>query len=136
LVPGAKVSWDEETGQGKAYFTYVYGCQAAEVEVDCDTGQVKVLKVAAAHDVGRAINPATVKGQIYGGVTMGMGYGILEEVELQDGVTKTRTLTSISFYVYGRAGNCSDHSGENPDSYGPYGAKTIGEPTCELLAPA
>ena len=81
-----KVTWDEETGQGKAYFTYVYGCQAVEVEVDCDTGKVKVLKVAAAHDVGRAINPATLKGQIYGGVAMGMGYGLLEEVEPKKGI--------------------------------------------------
>jgi len=131
-----RVSWDEKTGQGKAYFTYVYGCQAAEVEVDCDTGQVKVLKVAAAHDVGRAINPATVEGQIYGGVTMGMGYGILEEVELQDGVTKTRNFDEYLIPTSMDVPEIVPIIVENPDSYGPYGAKTIGEPTCELLAPA
>ena len=131
-----KVSWDEKTGQGKAYFTYVYGCQAAEVEVDCDTGQVKVLKVVAAHDVGRAINPATVEGQIYGGVTMGMGYGILEEVELQDGVTKTQNFDEYLIPTSMDVPEIVPIVVENPDSYGPYGAKTIGEPTCELLAPA
>lgn len=131
-----KVSWDEETGQGKAYFTYVYGCQAAEVEVDCATGQVKVLRVVAAHDVGRAINPATVEGQIYGGVAMGMGYGILEEVELQEGATKTRNFDEYLIPTSMDVPEIVPIIVENPDSYGPYGAKAIGEPTCELLAPA
>ena len=63
-----KVTWDDRHGQGNAYFTYVYGCQVAEVEVDTETGYTRVLKVTAAHDVGRAINPETVRGQIYGGV--------------------------------------------------------------------
>ena len=131
-----KVSWDEETGQGKAYFTYVYGCQAVEVEVDCDTGYIRVLKVAAAHDVGLAINPATVEGQIYGGITMGMGYGILEEAELQEGVTKTRNFDEYLIPTSMDVPEIVPIIVENPDSYGPYGAKTIGEPTCELLAPA
>ena len=131
-----KVTWDEETGQGKAYFTYVYGCQAVEVEVDCDTGKVKVLKVAAAHDVGRAINPATLKGQIYGGVAMGMGYGLLEEVELQKGITKTRNFDEYIIATSMDVPEVIPIIVENPDSHGPYGAKAVAEPTCELLAPA
>ncbi len=131
-----KVSWDEETGQGKAYFTYVYGCQAAEVEVDTETGKVRVLRVAAAHDVGRAINPATVEGQIYGGVAMGTGYGTLEEVEIVRGVTKTRNFDEYLIATSMDVPEVVPIVVENPDSYGPYGAKTIGEPTCELLAPA
>jgi len=82
------ISWDEEIGQGRPYFTYVYGCQIAEVEVDSATGQIEVLKMTAAHDVGRAINPACLKGQIYGGVMMGLGYGIMEEVEIANGYIK------------------------------------------------
>lgn len=131
-----KVSWDEETGQGKAYFTYVYGCQAAEVEVDTETGKVRVLKVAAAHDVGRAINPATVEGQICGGVAMGTGYGTLEEVEMVKGVTRTQNFDEYLIATSMDVPEVIPIIVENPDSYGPYGAKTIGEPTCELLAPA
>jgi len=82
------ISWNEETGQGRPYFTYVYGCQVAEVEVDIATGQIEVLKITAVHDVGRAINPAYLKGQIYGGVMMGLGYGIMEEIETEEGYIK------------------------------------------------
>ncbi|MEW6105119.1 MAG: xanthine dehydrogenase family protein molybdopterin-binding subunit [Bacillota bacterium] len=133
---GPKVWWDEEHGQGRAYFTYVYGCQAAEVEVDTETGKVRVLKVAAAHDVGRAINPATVEGQIYGGVAMGMGYGLLEEVEMARGVTRTQNFDEYLIATSMDVPEVIPIVVENPDPYGPYGAKTIGEPTCELLAPA
>ncbi|MGE5588983.1 MAG: xanthine dehydrogenase family protein molybdopterin-binding subunit [Clostridia bacterium] len=133
---GPKVWWDEEHGQGRAYFTYVYGCQAAEVEVDTETGKVKVLKVAAAHDVGRAINPATVEGQIYGGVAMGMGYGLLEEVEIARGVTRTLNFDEYLITTSMDMPEVIPIVVENPDSHGPYGAKTVGEPTCELLAPA
>jgi CO/xanthine dehydrogenase Mo-binding subunit len=65
-----QVTCDEHTGQGRAYFTYVYACQAAEVSVNRKTGKVKVLSLTAAHEVGRAINPIMVKGQIYGGLAM------------------------------------------------------------------
>ncbi|MCR4402879.1 MAG: xanthine dehydrogenase family protein molybdopterin-binding subunit [Firmicutes bacterium] len=133
---GPKVWWNEERGQGRAYFTYVYGCQAVEVEVDTETGKVKVLKVAAAHDVGRAINPATVEGQIYGGVAMGLGYGLLEEVEMARGVTRTSNFDEYLIATSMDMPEVVPIVVENPDSYGPYGAKTIGEPTCELLAPA
>ena len=133
---GPKVSWDEEHGQGRAYFTYVYACQAAEVAVDTETGKVRVLKVAAAHDVGRAINPATVEGQIYGGVAMGMGYGLLEEVEMSGGVTRTQNFDEYLIATSLDVPEVIPILVENPDSYGPYGAKTVGEPTCELLAPA
>jgi len=67
---------------------------------------------------------------------MGMGYGILEEVELQDGVTKTRNLDEYLIPTSMDVPEIVPIIVENPDSYGPYGAKTIGEPTCELLAPA
>lgn len=131
-----KVSWDEHHGQGDAYFTYVYGCQVAEVEVDIETGYTRVLKVVAAHDVGRAINPETVRGQIYGGVAQGLGYALLEELQQYDGDIK-----SLNFDEYLIAGSKDMPEVipiivENPDRYGPYGAKTIGEPTLEMTAPA
>jgi len=130
------ISWDEEIGQGRPYFTYVYGCQIAEVEVDSATGQIEVLKMTAAHDVGRAINPACLKGQIYGGVMMGLGYGIMEEVEIANGYIKNTNFDEYLIPTVKDMPEIIPIIVENPDPYGPYGAKSIGEPTLELGAPA
>jgi CO/xanthine dehydrogenase Mo-binding subunit len=130
------ISWDEEIGQGRPYFTYVYGCQIAEVEVDTATGQIEVLKMTAAHDVGRAINPACLKGQIYGGVMMGLGYGIMEEVETVNGYIKNTNFDEYLIPTVKDMPEISPLIVENPDPYGPYGAKSIGEPTLELGAAA
>src|SRR6056297_4258894 len=130
------ISWDEETGQGRPYFTYVYGCQIAEVEVDTGTGELEVLNMAAAHDVGKAINPANVKGQIYGGVVMGMGHAIMEDLQTEKGYIKT---DNFDKYLIPTAKDMPDIEPiivENPDPNGPYGAKSIGEPTLELGAAA
>lgn len=130
------ISWNEETGQGRPYFTYVYGCQIAEVEVDTATGQIEVLKITAAHDVGRAINPACLKGQIYGGVMMGLGYGIMEELETEKGYIKNTNFDEYLIPTIKDMPEISPVIVENPDPYGPYGAKSIGEPTLELGAAA
>lgn len=130
------ISWDEETGQGRPYFTYVYGCQIAEVEVDTATGQIEVLKITAAHDVGKAINPATLKGQIYGGVMMGLGYGIMEELETKNGYIKNTNFDEYLIPTIKDMPEISPIIVENPDPHGPYGAKSIGEPTLELGAAA
>jgi len=130
------ISWDEETGHGNPYFTYVYGCQVAEVEVDTFTGEIDVINMTAAHDVGRAINPANVKGQIFGGVSMGLGYGIMEEVETDQGYIKS---TNFDEYLIPTVKDMPDIDPiivENPDPNGPFGAKSIGEPTLELGAAA
>ncbi|MDZ7673204.1 MAG: xanthine dehydrogenase family protein molybdopterin-binding subunit [Halanaerobiales bacterium] len=130
------ISWDEETGHGNPYFTYVYGCQVAEVEVDTYTGEIDVINMTAAHDVGRAINPANVKGQIFGGVSMGLGYGIMEEVETDQGYIKS---TNFDEYLIPTVKDMPDIDPiivENPDPNGPFGAKSIGEPTLELGAAA
>lgn len=127
-----KISWDEETGQGRPYFTYVYGCQIAEVEVDTGTGQVKVLNMAAAHDVGKAINPANVRGQIYGGVVMAVGQALMEDLGFSDGFINH---TNFDEYLIPTVKDIPDIDAiivENPDPAGPYGAKSIGEPTVEL----
>lgn len=73
FVPGPLVQ-DHHTGQGKAFPTYAYGCVIAEIEVDMRTGYVDVKKVTASHDVGTAINPALIRGQIYGGIA-GLRFG-------------------------------------------------------------
>ncbi len=129
---GPAISWDEENGHGNPYFTYVYGCQVAEVEVDTGTGELTVMNMTAAHDVGRAINPDNVKGQIYGGVLMGLGYGIMEELEVDQGRIKNTNFNDYLIPTIKDMPEIEPIIVENPDSNGPYGAKSIGEPTLEL----
>jgi len=81
-------SWHEEEGHGEAYFTFVYGANATEVEVDTETGKVDVIDFVSVHDVGKAINRGMVVGQMCGGVAMGLGYGLLEEFEFEDALPK------------------------------------------------
>ncbi len=130
------ISWNEETGQGRPYFTYVYGCQIAEVEVDVGTGKVDLLKMTAAHDVGKAINPACLKGQIYGGVMMGMGYGLMEELETDKGYIKNANFDEYLIPTIKDMPEINPIIVENPDPNGPFGAKSIGEPTLEIGAAA
>ncbi len=129
---GPEISWDEEEGCGNPYFTYVYGCQIAEVEVDTGTGELTVLEMAAAHDVGRAINPENVKGQIYGGVMMGLGYGIMEELEVDKGIIQAKNFHDYLIPTIKDMPDIKPVIVENPDPDGPFGAKSIGEPTLEL----
>jgi CO/xanthine dehydrogenase Mo-binding subunit len=131
-----RVSWDEETGHGNAYFTWVYGCQAVELEVDAKSGKVSLLNMVAAHDVGRAINPEMVKGQFYGGMATGAGYGLFEEVALKDGAVLP---TNLHQYRLMRATDLPEMTAiivENPDPCSPSKAKGVGEPTLEITAPA
>lgn len=130
------VSWDEETGQGNAYFTWVYGCQAVELTVNRKTGKVTLLDAYAAHDVGKAINPSGLLGQFYGGMAMGIGYGLHEKVEMEDGIIKN---LNFNKYRIPRAKDIPEMKAfiiENYDPNSPSGAKGIGEPTNELMAPA
>lgn len=130
------VSWDEHTGQGDAYFTWVYGCQAVELSVNRKSGRVKLLNAVAAHDVGRAVNPTMVEGQMYGGMAMAVGYALHEEVRQPDGKISNNNLNT---YRIPRATDIPEMTAiiiENPDPSTPTGAKSIGEPTTEIMAPA
>ena len=79
---------DPVDGSGSPWQAYVYGCQVAEVEVDTLTGEVQVLGIWAAHDVGRAINPRGVEGQIEGGVVQGLGQALMEDYQLKNGTPR------------------------------------------------
>ena len=131
-----EVSWDEETGQGNAYFTYVYGCQIADIKVDTHTGKIIVENITAAHDVGKAINRLGVEGQIYGGVAQGMGYGVLEHYNIQNGEVKSQNLDEYLIPTIKDINKITPIIVENPDIDGPLGAKSIGEPSLELGAAA
>ena len=130
------VSWDEHTGQGDAYFTWVYGCQAVELTVNKRSGRVRLLGAVAAHDVGRAVNAEMVRGQFFGGMAMATGYALHEEIRSKDGRITNLNLNS---YRIPRATDLPEMTAiivENPDPMSPSGAKAIGEPTNEILAPA
>jgi CO/xanthine dehydrogenase Mo-binding subunit len=119
---------DLERGQGKVFPDYTFGAHAVEVEVDLETGLVRVRKHVAAHDVGRAINPQSVSGQIQGGAVQGLGYGLMEEVLLEDGVNLT---TSFASYLIPSATDVPDVEAivlESGEGLGPFGARGIGEP--------
>jgi CO/xanthine dehydrogenase Mo-binding subunit len=122
----------DENGQGSPYAVYGYGAQLVEVEVDTRLGSIRLLKITAAHDVGRAINPTLVEGQIEGGIAQGIGMALMED------------------YIAGRTENLHDYliptTGdvppieslliEVPDPNGPFGAKGLGEHVLIPTAPA
>lgn len=127
---------DDETGQGNPYATYAFATQIAEVEVDTLTGKVDVKKVVAAHDVGKAINPVNVEGQIEGGVSLGIGYALMEEIKLDKGKVINNNLTN---YLIPTAKDVPEiHSiiVESEEASGPFGAKGVGEPATIPTAPA
>jgi CO/xanthine dehydrogenase Mo-binding subunit len=127
---------DKETGQGSAYSTYAWASQLAEVEVDTETGKVEVLRLIAAHDVGKAINPSNVEAQIEGGAMMGMGYALTEEIIQEHGYLKTKSLGEYMIPTSMDVPNTEPHIIEVPVSDGPYGAKGVGEPALIPTAPA
>lgn len=127
---------DHETGQGNAYSNYSFATQLAEVEVDTETGKVEVLRVIAATDVGKAINPSNVEGQIEGGVVMGVGYALTEEVKQEKGYVKTENLGEYMVPTSLDIPDIETHIVEVPISSGPYGAKGVGEPALIPTTPA
>jgi CO/xanthine dehydrogenase Mo-binding subunit len=122
----------DENGQGVPYATYGFAAQMAEVEVDLDLGTVKVLKMHAAHDVGRAINPTQVEGQIHGGIAQGLGMALMEEYH----AGRTDNLHDYLIPTVGDIPPIVVHIIEDPEPIGPYGAKGVGEPALIPTAPA
>ncbi|HEV2438814.1 MAG TPA: xanthine dehydrogenase family protein molybdopterin-binding subunit [bacterium] len=119
---------EQEMRGGRIFPDYTFGAHAVEVEVDTETGAVAVVRHVACHDVGRAINPQSVEGQIQGGAVMGVGYGLLEEIVVDRGVNLS---TNFAAYLIPTALDVPDveplvlQSGEGK---GPFGARGIGEP--------
>ena len=130
------VHWDEEYGQGDAYFTYVYACQIAEVSVNVATGEIYVDKVTAVHDPGTVINKLGAEGQVYGGVTQGVGYGIFEEVTTDNGEIRELNFDTYTLPTSKDIKEIIPVFVEGKEEHGPWGAKSLGEPTLELAAAA
>ncbi|MCK4257750.1 MAG: xanthine dehydrogenase family protein molybdopterin-binding subunit [Halanaerobiales bacterium] len=133
--PGV-VPLDHHTNQGEPFPTYAWGAVVAEVEVDTETGKVEVLRVIDAHDVGTAVNPDTVKGQIYGGIVMGQGMAVLEEVEIEEGFVKSKNLDEFLIPTSMDMPEMEVVIVETDDKFGPFGAKSVGEPATEIPAAA
>ncbi len=136
VFQGPPVYWKEETGQGDAYFTYVYGCQACELTVDAKTAKVSVKKVVAAHEVGKAINPQMAVGQIIGGVAMGLGFALKERIVHANGVIQNLNFDKYKIPTAPEMPEVEAIIVENPDAAGPWGAKALGEPVNELMGAA
>ena len=130
-------NYDRNTGVGDAYWSWVYGAAAAEVTVDLKTGAVSVDDYFAVHDVGHAMDKEEVVGQIRGGVAMGIGYALTEEVDMKDGRIRNLNLEN---YIVPTALDVPDQihaiALEYPSEIGPLGAKGLGEPATCNVAPA
>lgn len=138
----ALVSYDPPTeGTDKDFYgdyssAYTYGAHGVEVEVDTETGQVQVLRVAAAHDVGYQINPGGVRGQITGGVAQGAGWALYENLVFKEGMPQNTSLSNYILMGIKDMPHINSIAVETNDPVGPYGAKGVGEPTLIPMPPA
>ncbi|WP_158970360.1 molybdopterin-dependent oxidoreductase [Chachezhania sediminis] len=122
----------DENGQGSPYAVFGTAAQMVELEVDLDLGTVKLLRFVAAHDVGRAINPTLVEGQIEGGIAQGIGLALMEEFL----PGRTENLHDYLIPTIGDVPDVTSIIVESGDAHGPYGAKGLGEHCLIPTAPA
>ena len=127
---------DPETGHGAPYWPYTFNACLVLVEVDTTTGRVELLKSAFAQDVGRAINPKIVEGQVDGGFAMALGYALFEDLNLVKGEMKNKMFSKYLIPTSMDMVDIDTILVEDPESTAPYGAKGIGEPTTIPVAPA
>ena len=133
----ATTPYDPETGECVPNITYGYLAQAIELEVDAETGQIRVLKVTTANDVGRAVNPQLVEGQIEGAVMQALGWALLEDFQVKDGQVLTPYLST---YLIPTSLDVPEEVKslvlEYPDPIGPWGVRGMGEMPFICVAPA
>ena len=122
----------DRDGQGVPYATYAFAAQLAKLEVDLELGTVKLLGITAAHDVGCAINPTQVEGQIHGGIAQGIGFALMEEYH----AGRTENLHDYLIPTFGDVPPIEVILVEDPEPLGPHGAKGVGEPALIATAPA
>jgi CO/xanthine dehydrogenase Mo-binding subunit len=135
LVP--VLNWDGH--HGEPFYTYTYSCHTAEVEVDMDTGSVTVIRMVGCHDMGRAVNPAMVKGQVYGGMAMGQGMGLTEDVGHNKKTSALKNLNLENYLLPTILDVPDDNTpilDEHPDPRSAFGGRSLGEPATEPAAAA
>ncbi len=133
--------FEKETGHSMPNFAYAYSAQAVEVEVDTETGHVRVLRIVSADDVGQAINPMLVEGQIEGAVVQAQGYALLEDLKTKDGRVQANQLSTYLIpTILDIPEKVETVIVEVPDPNGPWGARGLGElpflPTAPAIAAA
>lgn len=132
-------AYDRDACKGLTYPSFLapsFSAQAARVRVDPETGKVSVLEIAAAMDVGRAVNPQAVEGQLEGGVAMGLGYALLEEIKMKDGVVQNGSFLDYKIPTSADVPKITPIIVERPSSTGVQGVKGVGEPPASLPAAA
>jgi len=122
--------------KGNVSPTYAFGTHVVEVEVDTETGVVKPLKVTAAHDAGKVLNQLGIEGQVEGGIAMGLGYGLTEELVLREGRIQNPDFRDYKLITAPEMPEVKMHFIETEAPEGPFGAKGIGEAPAICVAPA
>ena len=127
---------DPQTGQGDAYWPYAYGAQGVELSVHVESGKVRLDRIIAAQDVGRALNPQMVDGQVRGAVAMGLGLALFEDYRVEDGIPLDRNFDTYRIPLATDLPPMEVFIVEEEEPTGPYGAKGVGEPPIVPTAPA
>jgi CO/xanthine dehydrogenase Mo-binding subunit len=134
--PPHGIRWDDDTYRGDAYATYAWACDVAEVEMDPDTYEIRPVHFTAVQDIGKAIHPTLVAGQIEGGTAQGIGYALLEEVVMRDGAMANAQMTNYLVPTTLDTPTMDVVIVETPSHHGPFGAKGVGEMPIDGPAPA
>ncbi len=134
--PPHGIRWDDDTYRGDAYATYAWACDVAEVEMDPDTYEIRPIHFTAVQDIGKAIHPTLVAGQIEGGTAQGIGYALLEEVVMRDGAMANAQMTNYLVPTTLDTPTMDVVIVETPSHHGPFGAKGVGEMPIDGPAPA
>jgi CO/xanthine dehydrogenase Mo-binding subunit len=126
----------DENGQGNAHVQYAFAAHRAVVDVDVELGLVRVVEIATAQDVGKAMNPAAVLGQIHGGTAQGLGLALMEEIQVVDGVLRNPSFTDYLIPTILDMPPMSVDVLELADPHAPYGLRGVGEPPTISSTPA
>lgn len=135
-APPPGLVWDEETYQGDAYGAFAYACDVAEIEIDMTTYEVRPTHMTVVQEIGKAIHPVLLAGQVEGGTAQGIGYALLENVVMQDGAMANPSLTDYIVPTTLDTPPMDVHIMERPYEHGPFGAKGVGELPIDGPAPA
>jgi CO/xanthine dehydrogenase Mo-binding subunit len=130
------IHWDFESGTGTPYYTYSFGAQVVDVEVDRNSGRIKVIDIWASHDGGKILFPKGAKGQLLGGIAQGIGYALTEGFSFKDGYPQKRNLKQYRIPTALDVPEIETYFVETNLPEGPFGAKNLAEPVMIATTPA
>ena len=135
-TPPPGLVWDEVNYRGDAYGAFAYACNVAEVDIDMTTYEVRPVHMTVVQEIGKAIHPVLLAGQIEGGTAQGIGYALLEQVVMQNGAMANASMTNYLVPTTLDTPPMDVHVMERPYEHGPFGAKGVGELPIDGPAPA